>query len=247
MLLRPLGALLALALSSVGHALTADELVQKNIEARGGIDAIRAVNSVKSTGRMNFSGGDFSVDLGFVSMNERGNKLRTEASLQGLTQVSAYDGKEGWSIQPFQGRRDPERMSAEDAKGMQVESDIDGPLVDWKAKGHKVSYLGLEDVDGTEAHKLKVELANGDVQYRYLDPDYFLEIRVTSIVKRRGIESEIETELGNYENVGGVYWPFASESGPKGGPRGQKIIVEKAEVNVDIDDALFAFPAAKTP
>lgn len=245
MLLRPLGALLALALSSIGHALTVDELIQKNIEARGGIDAIRAVNSVKSTGRMNFSGGDFSVDLGFVSLNERGNKMRTEASLQGLTQVSAYDGKEGWSIQPFQGRRDPERMSAEDAKGMQVDSDIDGPLVDWKTKGHKVSYLGMEDVDGTEAHKLKVELSNGDVQYRYLDPDYFLEIRVSSIVKRRGIESEIETDLGNYEKIAGVYWPFAIESGAKGGPRGQKIIVEKAEVNVDIDDALFAFPAKK--
>lgn len=239
--------LLALMLgvcASAAHALTVDELVAKNIEARGGLEAIRAIQSIKSTGRMNFSGGDFSIDLGIVSINERDAKLRMEASIQGLTQVTAYDGKDAWTINPFQGRRDPERMSAEDAKGLQVQADFDGPLVDWKAKGHQVEYLGTEDVDGTEAHKLKISLKNGDVQYRYLDPDYFLEILVVDQSKRRGVETEMETELGNYEKVGGVYLPFAMESGPKGGRRGQKITVEKAEVNVEIDDALFAFPQA---
>ncbi len=233
---------LALAATATASATTVDELVQKNIEARGGEDALRAIQSVTLHGRMNFSGGDFSVDLGFVNMTERGLKQRTEATLQGLTQVSAFDGKEGWTISPFQGRRDPERLSAEDTKGMQVEADIDGPLLDWREKGHLVEYLGTEDVDGTEAHKLKLTLSNGDIQYRYLDPDYFLEIRITTQMKRRGIETEMETELGNYEQVNGVYLPFAVESGPKGGPRGQKILVERAEVNTDIDDALFAFP-----
>lgn len=237
-------ALMLGACASAAHAYTVDELVAKNIEARGGLDAIRAIQSIKSTGRMNFSGGDFSVDLGIVSLNERDAKLRMEASIQGLTQVTAYDGKEAWTINPFQGRRDPERMSAEDSKGLQVQADFDGPLVDWKAKGHRVEYLGTEDVDGTEAHKLKISLKNGDVQYRYLDPDYFLEILVVDQSKRRGVETEMETELGNYEKVGGVYLPFAMESGPKGGRRGQKITVEKAEVNVDIDDALFSFPQA---
>lgn len=236
--------LLLLALAPMAQALTVDEIVAKNIEARGGLDALRAIKSIKATGKMNFSGGDFSVELGFVNLNERDNKVRSEATIQGLTQVSAYDGKDAWTINPFQGRRDPERMSAEDSKGMQVAADIDGPLVDWKAKGHQVEYLGTEDVDGTEAHKLKITLKNGDIQYRFLDPDYFLEILVVDQAKRRGIETEMETELGNYEKVNGVYLPFALESGPKGGQRGQKITVEKAEVNVDIDDALFTFPQA---
>lgn len=239
-----LPALLLLAITPMAQALTVDEIVAKNIDARGGLAAIQAIQSIKMTGRMNFSGGDFSVDLGFVNMNERGNKVRSEATLQGLTQVTAYDGTDGWTINPFQGRRDPERMSAEDAKGLQLQADIDGPLVDWKAKGHKVEYLGVEDVDGTDAHKLKITLKNGDIQYRFLDPDYFLEILVVDQAKRRGVESEFETELGNYEKINGVYFPFAMESGPKGGQRGQKISIEKAEVNVDIDDALFAFPKA---
>lgn len=237
-------ALLLVVCAGSAHALSVDELVAKNIEARGGIDALRAIRSLKTSGRMNFSGGDFSIDLGLVSYSERDARLRTEASIQGLTQVTAYDGQEAWTINPFQGRRDPERMSAEDAKGLQVQADIDGPLVDWQKKGHKVEYLGTEDVDGTQAHKLKVSLANGDVQYRFLDPDYFLEILVVNQSKRRGVETETETELGNYEKVAGVYLPFAQESGPKGGKRGQKIQIEKAEANVEIDDALFAFPAA---
>jgi outer membrane lipoprotein-sorting protein len=239
-----LAAMLLGALASSASALTVDELVSKNIEARGGIDAIRAIQSIKSSGRMNFSGGDFSIDLGFASLNERDAKVRIEASIQGLTQVTAFDGKEAWTINPFQGRRDPERMSAEDSKGLELQSDIDGPLVDWKQKGHQVEYLGTEDMDGTEAHKLKIALKNGDIQYRYLDPDYFLEILVVDQSKRRGVETEMETELGNYEKVAGVYMPFAMESGPKGGRRGQKITIEKAEANVDIDDSLFAFPQA---
>lgn len=233
------------ALSPSAFAYTVDELVAKNIEARGGLEAIRAIHSVKATGQMNFSQGDFSIDLGFVSLNERDAKTRSEASLQGLTQVMAYDGKDAWRIDPFQGRRDPERLSDEDKKGLELQADIDGPLVDWKQKGHQVEYLGTEDMDGTEAHKLKITLKNGDIQYRFLDPDYFLEILIVDQVKRRGIESESETELGNYEKVAGVYWPFATASGPKGGQRGQKLTFEKIEVNVDIDDAVFAFPTAK--
>ncbi len=238
--------LLLLALAAPASALSVDELIERNIEARGGAKALHAIQSVKMTGAMNFSGGDFSIDLGFSSLAERDAKVRTEASLQGLTQVSAYDGKDAWRIDPFQGRRDPERLSGEDTKGMQLQADLDGPLLDWKAKGHSVTYLGTEDVDGTKAHKLKISLKNGDTQFRFLDPDYFLEILVIDQVRRRGVESETETELGNYEKVAGVYFPFAMESGPKGGRRGQKITLTAVEANVDIDDALFAFPVPKS-
>jgi hypothetical protein len=225
--------------------ITADELVAKNIEAKGGIEKIRAIQSLRTDGRLHFGGGGFSVELGFAQMQKRGGKYRNEASLQGLTAVQAYDGKDAWQIQPFQGRRDPEKLAADQAKSLAQTADLDGPLVDWKAKGHKLEYLGTEDVDGTPAHKLKVSLADGDTQYVYLDPDYFLEIRTVLQSKVRGVEFEQETDIGNYERVAGVYVPFSIESGPKGQPKGQKIIIEKAEANVAMDDALFSFPAAK--
>ncbi|MCE3002807.1 MAG: hypothetical protein LW860_08940 [Xanthomonadaceae bacterium] len=236
------GAVLLLG-SGAACAQTVDELVAKHVEARGGLAAIQAMKSTRATGRMNFSGGDFSVELGYAGTVLGGVGCRSEVSLQGLTAITAFDGKEGWNISPFQGRRDPERMSAEDAKSLEYCADLAGPLVDWKAKGHQVDYLGTEDVDGTEAHKLKVTLANGNVQFVYLDPDYFLEIRTLSQSTVRGVKQEQETDVGNYEQVAGVWIPFSIESGPKGGPKGQKITLDKVEANVDIDPAQFAFPA----
>ena len=121
-------------------------------------------------------------------------------------------------------------------------SEIGGPLIDWKADGKKVTYLGTEDVEGTAAHKLKVVRKNGDIVYVYLDPDYFLEIRSIAQRTEQGAMVEIETDLGDYEKVAGVYFPFSIEAGPKGAADKQKIIIEKAEPNIPVDDSYFAFP-----
>ena len=137
-----------------------------------------------------------------MQIKKRPDDVRTEASLQGMTQIEAYDGKEGWRVSPFFGRRDPERMSADDVKALVEDAEMDGPLVDWQAKGNAVEYLGTEDVDGTPAHKLKVTRKNGDVSFVYLDPDHFLEIRVLTQRTRHGAYEEVETDLGDYEKVG---------------------------------------------
>ncbi len=229
--------------ASAASAMTADELIAKNIEARGGLTRIKAVDAIRASGRMMFARGDFSVELAYTNLVRADTGCRTELSLQGLTAITAWDGSSGWSISPFQGRRDPERMSADEAKALEYCADLDGPLVDWRAKGHNVEYQGTEDVDGTEAHKLKVTLKNGNVQTIYLDPDYFLEIRTITQTTVRGVKQEQETDVGNYELVDGVYMPFSIESGPKGGPRAQKIQIEKIETGVTIDPAQFAFPA----
>src|SRR2546423_13061829 len=163
--------------------------------------------------------------------------------LQGMTLVQAFDGLSGWKIYPFQGRKDPEKMSADDAKSLIEDAEIGGPLVEAKANGSAITYLGIEDVDGTPAHKLKVVRKNGDVSYVYLDPDHFLEIRILDQRIEQGAQVEVETDLGDYEKIAGVFFPFSIETGSKGSSDKQKIILEKAEANVPIDDAEFKFPA----
>ena len=119
-------------------------------------------------------------------------------------------------MQPFEGRRDAQRTSADEAKEIAREADLDGPLVDWREKGHRVEYLGTEDVDGTPAHKLRVTRKDGDTQYVYLDPDHWLEIRIVTETRVRGVERVTETDLGTYEQVAGVWIPMSRESGREG-------------------------------
>ena len=223
---------------------TADELVAKNIEAKGGATALHDLQSLRLTGKLlvPLQG---QIELTYLEIKKRPDDVRTEASLQGMTQIEAYDGKEGWKVWPFFGRKDPERMSADDVKALVEDNEIGGPLADWKAKGSTVEYLGTEDVDGTPAHKLKVVRKNGDVSFVYLDPDHFLEIRVLTQRTRHGAYEEVETDLGDYEKAGGVFVPTSIESGRKGAPDKQRIIIDKVEANVPVDDGIFHFPASK--
>ena len=220
--------------------LTVDELIAKNIEAKGGAGALRGLQTVRVTGKMLVQEGQ--IQLTFMQIKKRPDDARSEASLQGMTQIEAYDGKEGWRISPFLGRKDPERMSADDVKALVEDSEMDGPPVDWEAKGNTVEYVGTEDVDGTPAHKLKVTRKNGDVSFVYLDPDHFLEIRVLTQRTRHGAYEEVETDLGDYEKAGNVFVPTSIEFGRKGDPDKQKIIIDKVEANVPVDDAIFHLP-----
>jgi len=120
----------------------ADDHVAKNMAARGGEAKLKDVKTIRFTGKLHFGGGDFSVDAVWGQVAKRLGMMRSEVTLQGLTQVNAFDGRDGWSVQPFGGRRDPERASADVAKGMAQQAEFDGPLAGWHNKGHHIEYLG---------------------------------------------------------------------------------------------------------
>ncbi len=243
--MRVLSAAFAAMLScSLGaQATTVDELISKNIEARGGAEKIAAIKDLKMQGTLRVSGGFGSFELAYLQYEKAPNLQRVDATVQGLTQVQAWDGKSAWRISPFQGRKDPERLSDDDARAIADDAYIGGLLVDFRKQGSQIDYMGTEDVDGTNAHKLKVALKTGDTEFVYLDPDHFLEIRVVAQRKVRGTESESTTDLGDYEQVNGVYFPFSITSRSKDGGGESTVTIEKAEANTSISDALFAFPA----
>ena len=225
------------------QALTADELIARNAAARGGLAKIEAIKTLKAEGKMRYIGGFGAIDLTFVQYKQAPDSIRTEATVQGLTQVQAWDGHEAWQISPFQGRRDPERISADDAKSLADDAPIAGSLIGYKQRGAKVEYLGTEDVDGTNAYKLKVAFKNGDVEFVYLDPDHYVEIRTVGQRKVRGTETEDITDYGDYERVDGVYFPFSIDTKTRGDGGEVVLTVDKAQANVPMDAALFTFPA----
>jgi hypothetical protein len=242
-----LAALVAIfALPAAAFGYTAEELAAKNVEAKGGIDSIHAIRSLRLTGSMRVQ--QDTVELGFVTLVKQPGAVRYEASLQGLTQVQAFDGAQAWQINPFQGRKDPEKLSADDAKGLGEDAaDFAGPLVDYKAKGYKLDFLGREDIDGTDAYKLRVTRTNGDLTTVYLDPDYFLEIRTVNRRIEHGVPIETVVDYGDYEKVAGVFLSFSQVSGTKGSSDRQKVQFDKGEANVEAADGLFQLPATAKP
>ena len=225
-------------------AQTAEELVAKNLQAKGGVDKIKAIKSVRMSG--DFDAGGFKATI--AEYSKRPAMVREMFTVQGMTQVQAYDGSSGWQISPFGGRKDPELLGEDEVRGLSEDADMDGPLVDAQAKGNKIEYLGHDQVDGDDAYKLKVTLKNGDIFYYYLDPDTYIEIQVEKQQFIRGSVRESITMLGSYKPVNGVMYPFFIESGPKNNPdqRG-KITITKIEANVPIEDSEFKMPATATP
>src|SRR6266436_8400425 len=227
--------------SVVARAQTADELVSKNIQAKGGIDKIKAIKSVRIFEKFD-GGGGFTAKAS--QENLRPNLVRETFSLQGMTAVQAYDGSTGWQIQPFGGHKDPELMGENDLRDILLDADFDGPLVDYKEKGNTIEFLGHDIVDGDDALRLKVTLKNCDFVYYYLDPDTYLEIRKEVQEFIRGSVRESVIDLGSYKPVAGVMYPFSIAQGSKSNPGSQTFTVEKLEVNVAIDPADFAVPAS---
>jgi outer membrane lipoprotein-sorting protein len=225
-------------------AQTVDDIIAKNIQARGGLDKLKSVQSIKSTATMAMGPG---MEAPGVLIQKRGNLARLEFTIQGLTMVQAYDGKNAWQIMPFTGKKDPELMSGDEAKEVEEMGDFDGPWVDYKSKGNQVELLGKEKIEGTDAYKLKVSLKNGDVQTIYMDADSFLEIKEETKRTVRGSEQVMESSIGDYKEVGGIIFPFAVENGAKGSSEKQKLTITKVELNVPADDSIFKMPAAAPP
>jgi outer membrane lipoprotein-sorting protein len=235
-------AIALLAAASPAFAVTAAELAAKNVAARGGSEQLNALHTLRLTGKVRVNGG--TLELALVTLVKRPDSIRYEAQLQGLTKIQAYDGRQAWQVNPFQGRKDPEKLPADDGKAMGEDAaDFFGVLVDYQAKGYTLDYLGTEDVDGTQAHKLRVTRRNGDITTVYLDPDYFLEIRTIDRRIEHGVPKETVTDYSDYEKVDGVYIAFDQGSGRVGSTERQKVQYDKAESNAPLDDGLFRFPA----
>lgn len=233
------------AIPAQAQQVTAESLVARNLEARGGADALAAIKSIRFDGKLIFAN-DF--ELTYDETRARGGPdgilVRSDAAVQGLQAVQAYDGRSAWRINPFEGRKDPEKMSADETRSFVDSSLIDGVLQAARGDGSTVSYLGREDFDGTLGYKLKVRQKDGDEFTYILDPDTFLEIKVTETRQIRGAKQTTETELGDYEKVARVYFPMSVESWRQGSPnRRQRLIIDTAKANVPVSPGLFTEPA----
>ena len=226
------------------QAQTADEIVNKSIVARGGLDKIKAIQTVRLTSKITLGQsmeGKLIVDL------KRPGKLREEVSMNGGTMIRTTDGSSGWSLNQFAGQDAAVPISADEMTTMEQKADFDRPLVDYKAKGNQIELLGKEKINEKDAYKLKITLKGGAVRYDYIDPDNFHEIAWEGRIITQGKEVNAKSWFSDYRDVNGVQFPFHIESETEGLPGRQVIVFEKIEANVPLDDSLFTKPSLPAP
>ena len=217
-----------------------DEIVDSNLAARGGKERIQALQAIRHTGTATASGGRVAR---VVREMKRPGLYRLEFFSQGTTSVFAHDGETGWQVAPLQGHFEPQAITPETDSAAGVdERDIEGPLVNWREKGHEVELVGRESLPGGEAFKLKLTLKDGAIRYDYVDVASRQIVRSDVTETLRGHPRLLEETFSDFREVDGLVFPHLIETQVKDRPEVIRIVVEKVELNPDIDDARFQFP-----
>ncbi len=220
---------------------TVDDILEKYINARGGLAKIRSIQSERISGTMIFSP---ELQGPFVIERERPLKLHMEVTVGRDTLVRVYDGKSaGWIYSSFGTNPGVQPMSENDLRNILDQADFEGPFISYKAKGNQLEFLGKTTVEGKPAYKIKLTNKNGDVSYFSFDAATYLIIRWQGTSKNsEGKEVSSETFFRNYREVDDIEYPFLIESSSPEAGQSQKIIADKIEINVSISESRFRKP-----
>ena len=259
--------------------LTAAQIVEKHIAARGGLQAWRGLQTLSVSGKMDAGTGDSydralkmvrstrspsghaeraaaaaagkdkdadkQVQLPFRMEMKRPGKSRVEIDFAGKTAVQVYDGAHGWKVRPYLNRSDVEPFTAAEAKSEADKSDLDGPLVDYAAKGTRVEFEKVEAVEGRNAYKLKLTMKSGRVQHVWIDAQSFLDVKIDGVPRHMdGKMHDVFVTQRDFRKVDGLMMPFVLETSVQGYPDTHKMLIEKVAVNPKLEDARFLKPGA---
>jgi len=219
---------------------TVDRIVADYMAARGGLSKIRAVQTLRQKGHAFGSAGRQAI---VVRELKRPGKIRFEFTVQGMTGVYVADNGAGWRVSPLDGSLEPTALSEQAAADAMEQADFDGPLVDWKAKGHRIELAGQETIDGRMADKLAITLADGSVRHDFLDATTHLLLRSEVTRRIKGHDVRVQMTFGDYKKTAGVMFPRKVEVGAIGRPQTLRVVVDSVEVNPPIKDARFTRPA----
>jgi hypothetical protein len=252
--------------------LSAAQIVDKNVAARGGLEAWRSVRTLSFEGKLGAGGNQRATvpvpvpnpkqvvlphrpaeetQLPFLMELERGRKKRFELQFAGKTAIQVYDGTNGWKLRPYLNRLEVEPYTPQELKIASGESDLDGPLMDYAAKGSRIELNGSEKVDGRDTYKLQVTEKSGRSFHVWIDAETFLETKIEGQPRRLdGTDHPVEVYYRDYRTVNGLRIPFVLET--KVLPVGitkigkdtpvpiEKITVDKVVVNPKLDEKLFS-------
>ncbi|MEO8149159.1 MAG: hypothetical protein ABI723_16050 [Bacteroidia bacterium] len=219
------------------HAQSVDDIINKNIHAIGGIDKIKSTKTMKVYINFEQQGVKYPVTMTF----KKPGMIYTEVEVQGMKIQSGFDGKQGWAINPMSGKTEAEPMTEEQIKDMKDQADFDGKLVDYAKKGYKAELIGKDELEGTAVYKVKLTKGD-DITTYFIDAASYLVLKERTKHVIKGKEMESDALYSDYKSVDGLMYPFSIEQREVDAEEGMKMTVDKVELNVKVDDALFAMP-----
>lgn len=249
------------AQTAAPSTLSAGEIVDRNVAARGGLTQWRSVQTLTMRGKLEAGGNNRptiavpgirpadmpaqrlkeQAQLPFVLELKRPRKTRLEVTFNGQAAVQVYDGTNGWKVRPFLNRHQVETFTPDEMKAASLQADLDGYLVDYAAKGTKVELAGIDKVEGHDAYKLKLTLKSGQIQHVWIDSQTFLETKMEGAPRRLdGKYRAVATYFRDYRTVNGLKMPYLLETAVDGVKQTEKIQIETIVVGSRLDDSLFA-------
>jgi outer membrane lipoprotein-sorting protein len=218
-------------------AQAVDDIVAKNLKARGGLEKFKSVNSMKISATVTAQGMKLPVTI----YSKRPNMMREETDFQGQKMVRAFDGTTAWTINPMMGGGTPQALTGSAANMAMDSADLEGPLVDYRQKGHTIEFVGNEKLDGKEVHHLKITRKTGTVQHLYIDSETGLERKTVITIEQGGRKVDLEIQLTDFKSVDGLMMPSLTRQLMDGNEIAQ-VSVDKVELNPSIDDSMFKMP-----
>ena len=213
------------------QAQTLDEIIDKNIAAMGGKEKLLALNTLVMEGTLSFSGQNIPIKL--TQVNNKGQKATL--TINGMLNYTIQTKDSGWNYFPIQGQTKPEAMPAAVVKEIADGLDIQGPLLNYKEKGHTVELIGKDDVDGTECFKIRLVMKSGLEQTMYIDPSNYYVIKAVEKTKASGKEQEQTQTISNFNKLeSGYVFPLSLTGFGPG-----ELKITKIEVNTPVDESVF--------
>jgi hypothetical protein len=243
-----LAALTVLGPCASAHAkeLTAAQIVEKNVAARGGLDAWRKVETMVWTGHM--EGGGIPVPtLPFLLEQKRPNKTHFEIDQHGQRSLRVFDGTQGWKVRPDQsGRPVVQPFTTQELQFAREGQGIDGPLIDYHSKGNTVSLAGLTEIDGRKTYRLNVHLASGELHHVWVDARTFLDVQYDRVsYTPDGKPVPVTVSCRDYRTFEGLQLPTTIETGGGSGRQPERMVIERVTLNFPLDDQhAFGDPGA---
>jgi outer membrane lipoprotein-sorting protein len=220
-------------------AQTVDEIVAKNLAAKGGVEALKAVQAVRITAHVNPAP---DVTIPVTITTARPNKLKQETNVQGQQIIMAFDGQTAWTINPMMGVATPRLIEGGELENLRTQADMDGPLVDYKAKGSTIQLVGTETVNDKKTQRLKITRKDGQSQELFVDAETGLEVKAVNQVVRQGQTFSVESVFSDYRKVGNLTMAHKIEQSIMG--QNITFSIDKVEFLTQVDPQIFKMPAA---